>query len=88
MEEWAMANITGTVTQVFNSNDTGCTIVHDPVANMDEALVFWPGPSGVPNNFRLFCSDMLCAALISGKTVTISTTAATSATVQAIQINA
>ena len=30
-----MASITGTVTQVFNSNDTGCTIVHDPVANMD-----------------------------------------------------
>jgi hypothetical protein len=53
MEEQAMANITGTVMQVFNGNSTGCTIVHDPVANMDEALVFWPGPSGVQNNFRL-----------------------------------
>jgi hypothetical protein len=87
MEDRSMANITGTVTQVFNSSDTGCTIVHDPVANMDEALIFWPGPSGAPNNFRLFCNDVLCAALSSGKTVTVTTTTPTSATVQSVQIN-
>jgi hypothetical protein len=88
MEERSMANITGTVTEVFNSNNTGCAIVHDPVANIDEAVVFQPGPPGVPNNFRLFCNEVFCAALSSGKTVTVTTTAPTSATVEAIQINA
>jgi hypothetical protein len=86
-EERSMANITGTVKLVFNSNDTGCAIVHDPVANMDEAVAFWPGPTGAPNNFRLFCNDVLCEALSSGKTVTVTTTTPTSATVQSVQIN-
>jgi hypothetical protein len=86
-----MADISGPVTSVTNTNTTnsdyGCAIVHDTATNQDEVVTFWPGPMGSQNNRRLYFNTMFCIALGAGKTVNVTTDSPTSGVVQSVTIN-
>jgi hypothetical protein len=86
-----MADISGTVVSVTNTNtassDFGCAIVHDTATNQNEVVTFWPGPTGSPNNRRLYFNTMFCTALGAGKTVDVTTDGPTSGVVQSVTLN-
>jgi len=88
-----MADISGTVISVTNTNnpatgsDFGCAIVNDTATNQNEAVSFWPGPTGSQNNRRLYFNTMFCVALATGKTVNVSTDGPTSANVISVTLN-
>jgi hypothetical protein len=90
-----MAQVTGVVKQVFNSDnpakneDLGCAIVLDTSKNQQEVFTFWNSnfPSmNFQNNRRVYFNTMLCSALETGHPVTITTTDATSGIIESVAI--
>jgi hypothetical protein len=88
-----MADISGTVTSVTNTNnpatgsDFGCAIIDETATGDEEVVSFWPGPMGSQNNRRLYFNTMFCTALSTGKTVNVTTDGPTSAVVISVTIN-